>query len=190
MTALYIIKIINQKKLGILIARNKKLKTTGIFTDGDIKRTIQKNIDINKNKIKFAINSLVKAMKWDEDKYNLEYDLNIFKKDNSILIVTDKLEFLELLPNGNLIDLYSLSTNPLFSGISVFKTIRLKDGGFAIGTVGRGLMLIDKNGNLLDDFLILADKQVINLCNAPSPAATSCFAIGEMLGEQFEKIYT
>lgn len=75
--------------------------------------------------------------------------LNIFKKDNSILIVTDKLEFLELLPNGNLIDLYSLSTNPLFSGISVFKTIRLKDGGFAIGTVGRGLMLIDKNGNLI-----------------------------------------
>ena len=75
--------------------------------------------------------------------------LNIFKKDNSILIVTDKLEFYELLPNGNLIDLYSLSTNPLFSGISVFKTIRLKDGGFAIGTVGRGLMLIDKNGNLI-----------------------------------------
>ena len=75
--------------------------------------------------------------------------LNIFKKDNSILIVTDKLEFYELLPNGNLIDLYSLSTNPLFSGISVFKTIRLKDGGFAIGTVGRGLMLIDKNGNLM-----------------------------------------
>ena len=75
--------------------------------------------------------------------------LNIFKKDNSLLIVTDKLEFYELLPNGNLIDLYSLSTNPLFSGISVFKTIRLKDGGFAIGTVGRGLMLIDKNGNLI-----------------------------------------
>ena len=47
------LKIINQKKLGVLIARNKKLKTTGIFTDGDIKRTIQKNIDINKNNIKF-----------------------------------------------------------------------------------------------------------------------------------------
>ena len=46
------LKIINQKKLGVLIARNKKLKTTGIFTDGDIKRTIQKNIDINKKRIK------------------------------------------------------------------------------------------------------------------------------------------
>ncbi len=47
------LKIINLKKLGVLIARNRKLNTTGIYTDGDIKRTIQKNIDINKNKIKF-----------------------------------------------------------------------------------------------------------------------------------------
>ena len=44
--------IINQKKLGILISRNKFLKTTGVFTDGDIKRTIQKNVNIKKNKIK------------------------------------------------------------------------------------------------------------------------------------------
>ena len=47
------LKVINLKKLGVLVARNKKLITTGIFTDGDIKRTIQKNVDINKNKIKF-----------------------------------------------------------------------------------------------------------------------------------------
>ena len=46
------LRIINQKKLGILVARNKFLKTTGVFTDGDIKRTIQKNINIKKNKIK------------------------------------------------------------------------------------------------------------------------------------------
>ena len=46
------LKIINLKKLGVLVARNKKLNTTGIFTDGDIKRTIQKNVDIDKNKIK------------------------------------------------------------------------------------------------------------------------------------------
>ena len=45
------LKIINLKKLGILIARNKFLKTTGVFTDGDIKRTIQKNVNIKKNKI-------------------------------------------------------------------------------------------------------------------------------------------
>ena len=46
------LKIINQKKLGVLIARNGSNQTTGIFTDGDVKRAIQKNINIKKNKIK------------------------------------------------------------------------------------------------------------------------------------------
>ena len=32
----------------------------------------------DKNKINFALDCLVQAMKWDEKKYNLEYDLNIF----------------------------------------------------------------------------------------------------------------
>ncbi len=46
------IKIINSKKLGVLIVRNKKKETTGIFTDGDIKRTLQKNYDLKKLIIK------------------------------------------------------------------------------------------------------------------------------------------
>ena len=40
------IKFINLKKLGVAIIRNKKRETTGIFTDGDIKRTIQNNRQI------------------------------------------------------------------------------------------------------------------------------------------------
>ncbi len=39
----------------------------------------------------------------------------------------------------------------------------------------------DKEGNLLDDFLILKNENIINVCNAPSPAATSCFAIGDTI---------
>ena len=34
--------LINIKKLGLVIVRNKKKETIGIFTDGDIKRSIQK----------------------------------------------------------------------------------------------------------------------------------------------------
>jgi len=41
------ITLINSKKLGVVIVRNKKKKTTGIFTDGDIKRTIQKTQNVN-----------------------------------------------------------------------------------------------------------------------------------------------
>ncbi len=36
-----VLKLINLKKLGVVIVRNKKKETTGIFTDGDIKRSIQ-----------------------------------------------------------------------------------------------------------------------------------------------------
>lgn len=46
------VKLIEKKKLGILIAVNKKKDTVGVFTDGDVKRVIRKNIDIRKNSIK------------------------------------------------------------------------------------------------------------------------------------------
>ena len=46
------IKLINSKKLGVLIVRNKKNLTKGIFTDGDVKRILQKKIDIKDFKIK------------------------------------------------------------------------------------------------------------------------------------------
>ena len=47
-----VIKLINLKKLGVVIIRNKKLETIGIFTDGDLKRTIQRNNQMKKNIIK------------------------------------------------------------------------------------------------------------------------------------------
>ncbi len=40
------IKLINSKKLGVAIVINKKKETIGIFTDGDIKRTLQKNENV------------------------------------------------------------------------------------------------------------------------------------------------
>ena len=46
------INLIEKKKLGTLIAIDDKKNTTGIFTDGDVKRIIQKNIDLKSNPIK------------------------------------------------------------------------------------------------------------------------------------------
>ncbi len=42
----------------------------------------------------------------------------------------------------------------------------------------------DNAGNLSDDFLIFENKNVINVCNAPSPAATSSLAIGESIASR------
>jgi arabinose-5-phosphate isomerase len=49
------LEIINLKKLGTVITRDKRNNTTGILTDGDIKRLIQKFDDIKKIKIKNII---------------------------------------------------------------------------------------------------------------------------------------
>ena len=46
------LKIITSKKLGVLIARNKKNLTTGIITDGNIRKLRQKNKDFQNLKIK------------------------------------------------------------------------------------------------------------------------------------------
>ncbi len=46
------LKIITQKKLGILISKNQKGNTTGIITDGQIRRVSQKNRDLHSLKVK------------------------------------------------------------------------------------------------------------------------------------------
>ena len=49
------------------------------------------------------------------------------------------------------------------------------------GRSGVRAMACDRAGNLLDDFLILERPHIINVCNAPSPAATASLAIGEAI---------
>lgn len=51
------------------------------------------------------------------------------------------------------------------------------------GGAGVRAQACDRKGGLVDDFLILEEKQVINVCNAPSPAATSSLAIGETVSK-------
>jgi L-2-hydroxyglutarate oxidase len=50
-----------------------------------------------------------------------------------------------------------------------------------VGNAGVRAQACDSKGNLSDDFLIFEDKNIINVCNAPSPAATSSLAIGESI---------
>tara|TARA_Y100000590_G_scaffold398269_1_gene480550 strand:- start:1024 stop:1392 length:369 start_codon:yes stop_codon:yes gene_type:complete len=46
------LKIITNKKLGTLIVKNKYSKTTGIITDGQIRRASQKNKDLQSLRVK------------------------------------------------------------------------------------------------------------------------------------------
>ncbi|MFN3402643.1 MAG: L-2-hydroxyglutarate oxidase [Cytophagaceae bacterium] len=52
------------------------------------------------------------------------------------------------------------------------------------GGAGVRAQACDYSGGLIDDFLILEDNTIINLLNAPSPAATSSLSIGKTLAEK------
>ncbi|MBL6449006.1 L-2-hydroxyglutarate oxidase [Fulvivirga sp. 29W222] len=47
------------------------------------------------------------------------------------------------------------------------------------GGAGVRAQACDRNGGLIDDFLILENEYAVNVCNAPSPAATSSLSIGD-----------
>ena len=51
------------------------------------------------------------------------------------------------------------------------------------GSAGVRAQACDKEGGLLDDFLILENEIAVNVCNAPSPAATSSLSIGQTVAE-------
>jgi (S)-2-hydroxyglutarate dehydrogenase len=51
------------------------------------------------------------------------------------------------------------------------------------GGAGVRAQACDRNGGLVDDFMIVEEKSAINVCNAPSPAATSSLAIGETVAK-------
>ena len=46
------LKILSDKKLGVIIVQNNQKKTTGIITDGQIRRFNQKNLNLHSTKVK------------------------------------------------------------------------------------------------------------------------------------------
>ncbi|RLS97975.1 MAG: FAD-dependent oxidoreductase, partial [Planctomycetota bacterium] len=51
------------------------------------------------------------------------------------------------------------------------------------GGAGIRAQACDREGNLLDDFDIRKDGNIIHVCNAPSPAATASLAIGKTISD-------
>jgi (S)-2-hydroxyglutarate dehydrogenase len=51
------------------------------------------------------------------------------------------------------------------------------------GGAGIRAQACDRNGGLIDDFLIYENAHAVNVCNAPSPAATSSLSIGDTVSD-------
>lgn len=60
----------------------------------------------------------------------------------------------------------------------------LKKDDIINGGAGVRAQACDKNGGLIDDFLFAEDSRIINVLNAPSPAATASLAIGNTISEK------
>lgn len=59
----------------------------------------------------------------------------------------------------------------------------IKESDLIPGGSGVRAQACDRDGNLLDDFNIVRNGNIIHVRNAPSPAATSCLAIGNTISE-------
>ena len=61
----------------------------------------------------------------------------------------------------------------------------LKPGG-----AGVRAQAVDRDGRLIDDFLIMQDERFIHVLNAPSPAATASLSIGRSIAEMAKKSFS
>jgi L-2-hydroxyglutarate oxidase len=55
----------------------------------------------------------------------------------------------------------------------------IQENDLVEGGAGVRAQACDRTGGLVDDFLIIEETRAVNVCNAPSPAATSSLSIGE-----------
>ena len=83
------------------------------------------------------------------DSNNSHQIVSMFKNNKNLLLITDELESFELYPNGVLLP-WNITSNILNEGNIVYSAIRLKDNGFAIGTVGQGVILLNDKGSYLN----------------------------------------
>jgi len=63
----------------------------------------------------------------------------------------------------------------------------VKSSDLTTGRSGVRSQALDRQGTLVDDFIILDSDRIINVCNAPSPAATSSLKIGETIVERLSQ---
>lgn len=76
-------------------------------------------------------------------------------------------------------ELYRSFSKSAFAGALQHLIPEITVDDLEAGGSGVRAQAVDRKGNLVDDFLILQSNRVVNVCNAPSPAATSSLSIGE-----------
>lgn len=63
----------------------------------------------------------------------------------------------------------------------------INEHDLVVGGAGVRAQACDRNGKLIDDFFIVEDSHSVHILNAPSPAATSSLAIGDVIAQKVLK---
>lgn len=125
------------------------------------------------NNVEAGPNALLSFSKENYDKYKInlnEFFSSLFFR-GLIVLGLKNLRFAIFEKLGSISSFYyKRSINKIFDTNNI-KIIK--------GRVGIRAQAMSINGELIDDFKILNHENVIHVCNAPSPAATSSFAIAD-----------
>jgi L-2-hydroxyglutarate oxidase len=83
-----------------------------------------------------------------------------------------------------LMEYYRSFSKPAFTHALQKLTPDIKESDLETGGAGVRAQACTKDGKLVDDFLFVENEKVLHVCNAPSPAATSCFSIGDTISDK------
>lgn len=64
----------------------------------------------------------------------------------------------------------------------------IKDEHLSVAPAGVRAQAIGYDGKLVDDFVVVGEGRVINILNAPSPAATASLAIGDLIVDRLRQL--
>ncbi|MUU77777.1 triple tyrosine motif-containing protein [Winogradskyella endarachnes] len=73
--------------------------------------------------------------------------INIFETKSGLLLQTEESGFYSF--NNNKVGKWKITSDKLLSTLSVYSSIKLKNGDFILGTISNGLIHLDKDGNYL-----------------------------------------
>lgn len=73
--------------------------------------------------------------------------INVFNFNSGLLIQTQENGFYVL--NNTILKKWDISSNPLLSKVSVYNSIKLKDGSFALGTISNGVIHLTQKGDII-----------------------------------------
>ncbi len=95
----------------------------------------------------FSIENGEVNLKYDFQVFRDDEVVNIFEREEGLLVLTKRNGFFE--QEGEGFRPWKAKVNEELSGVSIYAAIRLRSGGYALGTISEGLLVLDEEGQVV-----------------------------------------